>query len=328
MSDAVCGEAIARGSPPLDVQTRRIESPRHPDRHALLVTAAAAPVRALAVELHGSGLDADRQQSISRLVDQLLPRGFAVLFPEAAIPFELWPGTAGFAWNVPGSPLPGEVEPLITAVDDLRWVVDITKVAQCDLDLARAPLVLVGYSGGARLASHLLVAGSLPWTAAALVSGLRAVEGADHPPPPTIAFHGLEDQVNPYRGSSDRRWSMSVVDAADRYAAAQGCLPGFAESRSPSGKLRVYSTGDGRLGLTLCSVLRAGHAWPGSTDAAHLAAFGPAGAGLDASSLIAIFFERRAFMREPSPSERDTMLAATASGTNRATQICLLGKDG
>ena len=265
---------------------------------------------------------------MSRLVDQLLPRGFAVLFPEAAIPFELSPGIAGFAWNVPGSPLPGEVEPLITTVDDMHWIVEITKVAQCVLDLARAPLVLVGYSGGARLGSHLLVAGSLPWTAAALVSGLRAVEGADHPPPPTIAFHGLEDQVNPYCGGSDRRWSMSVVDAADRYAATQGCLPGFLESRSPYGELRVYSTGDGRPGLTLCSVLRAGHAWPGSTDAAHLAAFGPAGANLDSSSLIASFFDRHACTRETSPSERDMMPATKAPDANRATELRPSGKDG
>jgi len=273
------------------------------DRYSQLLIPETGPVRALAVELHGSGLDVQRQRSLSGLSDPLLRRGFAVLMPQGAIPFHMMPGLApGFAWNIPGAPLPGRAQPEESAHDDLGWIEALVQDTRSNLGLAEAPLFLVGYSGGARLASHLLVKGRLRWTAAGLVGGLRAVEDGDHAPPPTLSFHGLDDRVNPYAGSGESRWSMGVEEAGDHYATAQACLPGYRDTSVPGGHRRVYSTVDQRDVLTLLAVSGAAHAWPGSADPEHLRAFGPAGASVDASGMIAEFFVRHVDAEQAYPA--------------------------
>ena len=289
-------------SPPLPATLRTIGLSER-GRHAILLAPEPGRPRALAVELHGSGLDGRRQRSMSRLSDLLLPRDVAVLFPQGAMPFQLTPDVEpGFAWNIPGAPLPGMSQPAASPVDDLGWIEDVVRTAQSHLDLLGKPLFLVGYSGGARLASHLLVKGKSPWTAAGLVAGLRAVEDGDRAPPPTISFHGLDDPVNSYRGGDGIRWSIGVEEAGDRYATAQGCLPGFREERMAGGRRRVYSDARGKDLLTLHAVAEAAHAWPGSQDPGHLRAFGPAGAHWDASDLIATFLVRHLEADERPPN--------------------------
>ncbi|MCP3730001.1 hypothetical protein M9978_06120 [Sphingomonas sp. MG17] len=240
-----------------------------PERRALLLTPERGRVRALAVELHGSGMDAARQRAISGLADLLLANDIAVLLPQAAIPFQLMPDLqAGFAWHIPGAPLPDASDLAVPASDDFGWIDERVAAARSDLGLTDAPLFLAGYSGGARLASHLLVKSRLPWTAAGLVAGLRAVAG-DRAPPPTIAFHGLDDPINPYGGSGYMRWDIGMDETCARYAAAQG-----------SGLLDFHA------------LPNAAHAWPGSSDREHLRLFGPDGEDFDASALIAAFFMR------------------------------------
>lgn len=242
------------------------------------------------MELHGSGLDGQRQRSLSGLSDLLLLNGIAVLLPQGAIRLQLLPGSEpGFAWNVPDAALPGTAQ-LAPPVDDFGWIEDVVSTTRSDLGLTGQPLFLAGYSGGARLASHLLVKGRLRWTAAGLVAGLRAVDDGDHAPPPTISFHGLADTVNPYSGGGDSRWDVSVETACDRYAAAYGELADYRDEAVSGGQRRVYSRPGQPDALITYALSGAAHAWPGSPDPQHLKMFGPGSDRVNASELIAAFF--------------------------------------
>ena len=227
---------------------------------------------------------------MTRLVERLVPHGLAVLLPQAARPFRLKPELApGYAWAVPGTPLPGASEIEDCGIDDIGWIRNLVGSTQNDLHLHSAPLFLTGYSGGARLASHLLVRREPDWTAAALVAGLRAVNKPDRPPPPTISFHGVNDAINPYAGGLGPRWDLGVEAAGHRYALSQGGLPAFEDRDVAGARSRIYRTATGAAALTLYAVLECAHAWPGSTDRRHLEIFGPGGRGTDASGLIADF---------------------------------------
>ncbi|WP_375383451.1 alpha/beta hydrolase family esterase [uncultured Sphingomonas sp.] len=278
-------------------------------RQTLLFRPASGPVSALAVELHGSGLDPERHHRMTGLAELLVPHGIAVLIPQAGTPFRLMPAsTQGFAWTVPGAPLPdatgaggatdGGDAQADDDVDDIAYLAALVAQTQRMLGLCGAPLFLSGYSGGARLASHLLTSGPLAWTAAALVAGLRFVEGHRRPPM-TIVFHGIADAINPLGGGAGPRWDMSVAEAASRYARAQGCVSPPRRGDVPGADVQVHRTPDGEGALSLYVEAGAGHAWPGTRDAEHVALFGPPGGHLDASRLIADFFLARIEVRHP-----------------------------
>ena len=276
------------------------------DRRALLVTPASGRPRGLLVELHGSGLDIKRHRRMTGLAEMLVPQRLAVLLPQAARPFRSQPALEpGYAWNIPGAPLPGASEVDQFGADDIGWITSLVQSVQSDLDLAARPLFLTGYSGGARLASHLLVRAELDWSAAALVAGLRTVDNATCAPAPTISFHGVDDAINPYAGGLGPRWDLGVEAAGHRYALAQGCLPKFEERDISGARCRTYRTANGMPALTLYAVLNCAHAWPGCGDVRHLEAFGPGGSGIDASSVIAEFFTSHVAACEQSEEARD-----------------------
>jgi hypothetical protein len=60
------------------------------------------------IDLHGSGLSPEEHVAVTD-ARSFAALGAVMVIPQAGIPFRLlaeWP--AGWAWNVPGSPLPGE----------------------------------------------------------------------------------------------------------------------------------------------------------------------------------------------------------------------------
>ena len=264
-----------------------------PDREAILVPPLSGDPVALAVELHGSGLDPLRQYRMSGLADLLTAEDVAVLLPQAAMPFRLIPELAsGFAWNVPGVPLPGAKVTGEADIDDIGYLIALVRTFRTKLHLVDAPLFLVGYSGGARLASDLIASGVVDWTAAGLVAGLRPARNARRRPPPTISFHGVEDSINPFAGGTGPRWDMGVEEACRLYALSQSGAVDEA-LQVPGADLRIYRSSDGKQALSTYTVKGAAHAWPGTRDEDHLKVFGPAGDGTDASALIADFFIER-----------------------------------
>jgi polyhydroxybutyrate depolymerase len=253
---------------------------------------ARASARALVVELHGNGLDPERQLRASKLNSILWRERCALLLPQAAIAFQLMNVCPpGFAWNIPGIPLPGKTRAHEEeGPDDVSAVGAMAIAAQEAFGLVGLPLFVVGYSGGARLASYLVCQEGAPWSAAGLVAGMRSPAAVHQKPPPIIAFHGTADPINPYNGGFEIRWDIGVEETARRVASAQGCVDHPTEIAGAASTQSFYRMQNGDIGVLLVTLSGAGHAWPGSVDPEHCGAFGPCRQDVDASDTIWSFF--------------------------------------
>jgi polyhydroxybutyrate depolymerase len=199
------------------------------------------------VDLHGSGSWPEEHVAITD-ARAFAARGAIVAVPEAGVRFQMlagWP--TGWAWNVPGS------------VDPRR-------------------IHLRGFSGGARLASHVMAGMTDRLTSVCCVAGVRFVEPAAGRLPPLLAIHGSLDAVNPRLGGSGPRWSESVESAVSRWAAAHGCAP-EPERREVCAGVREarYVDADGFAAVRLLDVANAEHSWPGTRHRDHVEQFGAPG---------------------------------------------------
>jgi polyhydroxybutyrate depolymerase len=234
------------------------------------------------VDLHGSGSWPEEHQAVTA-APAFAARGAVLVVPHAGIPFRLlaqWP--AGWAWNVPGSPLPGESiardEP-----DDMAFMEALTTrlIEQHGVDPRR--IHVRGFSGGARLTSHLMAAMTDRLASACCVGGVRFVEASTGQLPPLLAIHGGLDALNPYEGGSDPRWSESVVSVVYQWALASGCDP-TPQYRATSDQVREarYTDTKGFAAVRLITVADVAHSWPGTLHSDHIGKFGAPG-GFDAS---------------------------------------------
>src|SRR5215207_6603666 len=176
------------------------------------------------IDMHGSGSNPDEHAAVTGAASWAA-KGAAVVLPQAAIPFQLlagWP--AGWAWNVPGSPLPGE-SGTRDDPNDLAFINALMSrlIDQHSVDPNR--IHLRGYSGGARLSSHLLATTASRLRSVCCVGGVRFIEPSTAPLPPLLAIHGRRDTFNPYEGGAGPRWSESVESAVQQWATAMQCLP-------------------------------------------------------------------------------------------------------
>src|SRR5436190_5876800 len=228
------------------------------------------------IDLHGSGSWPEEHVAVTA-ARSFAASGAVVVVPQAGIPFRLlaeW--RAGWAWNVPRSPLPGESiardEP-----DDLAFMAALTTrlVEQHGIDPRR--LHLRGYSGGARLASHLTVAMADRLSSACCVGGIRFVPSSGALPP-LLAIHGGLDTFNPYDGGSGPRWSESVESVVYQWAVASGCGP-TPHCLTLSDDVRETRYIDTRAfaAVRLITVAKAAHSWPRTSHADHIPQFGTPG---------------------------------------------------
>jgi polyhydroxybutyrate depolymerase len=229
------------------------------------------------IDLHGSGLRPEAHITVTD-ARRFAGLGALVVVPEASIPFRMldgWP--AGWAWNVPGSPLPGESVPR-DAPDDVAFLGALIDrlVARHGADPTR--IHLRGFSGGARLGAHIAARMPDRVTSICCVAGVRFAGIPAGCLPPLLAVHGALDTVNPYDGGAGPRWSESVEEVVAQWAVGTEC------HRTPETKLLAegvrelrYTRDDGPAPVRLITVADAEHSWPGTADGDHLAQFGAAG---------------------------------------------------
>src|SRR5215217_960460 len=228
------------------------------------------------IDLHGSGLSPEEHAAVTD-AQIFAALGAVIVVPQAGIPFRLladWP--KGWAWNVPGSPLPGESaardEP-----DDMAFIDALCThlIEQHGVDPRR--IHLRGFSGGARLGSHLMAAMANRLASVCCVSGVRFVASSGELPP-LLAVHGRLDALNPYQGSSEPRWSESVESAVRQWAIASRCVP-TPQYRMISAGVREarYAGSTGFAPVRLITIADAAHSCPGTLERDDIAQFGASG---------------------------------------------------
>jgi polyhydroxybutyrate depolymerase len=244
------------------------------------------------LDLHGSGFDPHRHVSVSG-TDCWASAGVVVIAPCAALPFTFEPSTPpGWAWAVPGSPLPGnedmgkDMRDDHHHVDDLAFLHELLGYVRRRWHTDTAREYALGYSGGARLLSHWVSDGRNALAAACCVSGVRTPPG--HTATRLLAIHGDADDVNPFWGGDGRRWRESVPAAVRAWALTLGCTDSTTATAAES-RITRWTQPDGRCLATLLAVEDAGHGWPGAHDAEQTRLFG-ASAGLPATAMAAQFF--------------------------------------
>ena len=233
------------------------------------------------IDLHGSGSSPEEHLAVTA-AHAMAGQGAVVVLPQADIPFRLlpeWP--TGWAWNVPGSPLPGETEPR-QGPDDVEFIGELIAEVVQRHGAHPSRIHLRGYSGGARLSAHLAARFGDSLASVCFVSGVRFVDGGGKRPP-VLALHGRRDHLNPYDGGAGSRWSESVESAVQRWAGAVGCEP-VPTVRAITETIHAidYRDSTGFAAVRLIRVDDAEHAWPGTQDRDHIEQFGCSG-HLDAS---------------------------------------------
>ena len=134
------------------------------------------------------------------------------------------------AWNVPGVTAGGKL-------NDELFIRDAIKAVKADLCVDPTRIYASGYSGGGRMLSQYVCNGHKEFAAAGFVMGLRAGypverEGVWRPdvetcepgnPISIIAFSGLKDVTNPFKGGGKPYWQYGGDVALQRWAELDRC---------------------------------------------------------------------------------------------------------
>lgn len=272
----------------IEVTERGIRSGGRPRRYLM---AGPAGVRCgelpVVVDLHGSGITPEDYFRITH--GPWLAERALVVVPQAWTPFDILgalpyevnatlpPATA---WNVPGTPLPGEAAPRVGAdgVDEIAFLGDLLDdLAECH-GVDRRRIHVRGYSGGARLASHLAAAVPSRLASVCCVAGVRFPDRLAPEMPPLLAVHGLRDALNPFAGGTKPHWLESVPDVVAQWAAHSGCTE-TREVWAPHGAVETrHVRPDGTCPVRLVVLSETEHSWPGTEERHHAAIFGAPGA--------------------------------------------------
>jgi polyhydroxybutyrate depolymerase len=219
-----------------------------------------APVP-LVLDLQASGITPAVELQVTGLDRAAEAYGFAVVLPAAATASP----RGGFTWNIPhkaGGP------------DDVAFIADLLDALQKQLCIDPQRIYAVGYSGGARLASQLACA--MPGRIAAIgaVAGLRYPRGgemgcdATARPVPVLAFHSIDDPVNPYHlaeGKHPPYWTYGVDKALALWAEHNDCPAAPARETVAAGIERFHYAGCREdAAVEFYRLAGSGHTWPGS----------------------------------------------------------------
>jgi mannan endo-1,4-beta-mannosidase len=234
------------------------------------VPAGASPTTKLpmVMNLHGTQGTGTGQLSYSDMKPAADAGQYLVMAPTGVIA-----ASSGYAWNVPGVGTPPA-----GARDDVGFLSTALDVVGAQLCADTTRLYGTGYSGGGRMLSAFACARPERLAAIAPVAGLRAgrPDPADttRPDPascqptsavPVVAFHGQQDNTNPYNGGGTELWRYSVPTAQQRWATINGCTATPTTTQVATHVVKTTYPGCRDSGeVSLYSVSDGGHTWPGS----------------------------------------------------------------
>jgi len=216
----------------------------------------------LLLSLHGTGQTAAKQESGTKLDGTADEHTFIVAYPQGARPAK-----TGFAWNIPGVPVPPGTGPgpVTDDLSFLRQTISMLRQHYC-VDAQR--IYTSGFSGGARMSSQLACDPRSGLAGLAAVSGLRApLPCAGTRPVAVIAIHGTGDTVDPYNGHGAAYWTYSVPVAAERWATHNGCAAKSSVSKlNPITTITRYESCRQSASVVLYSLAGKPHGWPADTN--------------------------------------------------------------
>ena len=244
---------------------------------------------ALVLNLHGSGATALDQELFSGMNHSSNVNDFIVAYPQGHIA-----DGAGYDWNVPREPLVGGRAVPKGSANDITFLVTLVKVLESKYCINENEVFATGFSGGAREVSQLACDASQIFAAVAPVSGLRRPK----PCPttravPIIAFHGVDDRVDPFTGHGQAYWTYSVPTAEKDWARQDGCSSTSVTSRLSAGvTLKSYPRCADGAAVQLYQVPGEGHEWPGGPvmPSVITSELGPQSNAVDANAVMWSFF--------------------------------------
>jgi polyhydroxybutyrate depolymerase len=205
------------------------------------------------LSFHGGGELAENRPEVDRFMTLGYQNGFVSVYPQGLV------GDAGPVSGVTG----WDIE--ATAVDEPAFVAALLDELGTQVCIDESRVYAAGNSNGGAMA--LLLACELSDRIAAVAS----VEGAvlepgctgDPSPVPTIAFHGLDDTIVPYAGSTSSGGGFPpVLDVMAARAAINGCTGDpTVETVSPTVERRTWN--GCTAPVVLYTLNNHGHAWPG-----------------------------------------------------------------
>ncbi|HVB70436.1 MAG TPA: PHB depolymerase family esterase [Acidimicrobiales bacterium] len=244
---------------------------------------------ALVLNLHGTGSTAQAQEGFSGMNRTANADTFLVAYPQAAIPF-----STGYAWNVPHEPLFGGAPVPPGSPNDVTFLAAVVVQLETNYCVNESEVYAAGFSDGARMASQLACDESGIFAAVAAVSGLRRPTPCPTTRPVSvIAFHGLLDQIDPYRGHGQAYWTYSVPTATSKWGHQDHCSVTTITTKSSHFSETTYPRCAGHATVRLYTIPGEGHEWPGgpTMPPALTSVLGPQTNVVNANDLMWSFFE-------------------------------------
>ncbi|MGA8255470.1 MAG: PHB depolymerase family esterase [Nocardioides sp.] len=253
----------------------------------------------LVVNLHGSTQSGAASLDSTRLDRAADRHGFIVASPDGGIPrLPIPTGGPGYFWNVPDSPMVGDLPVPPGSRDDVRFLLDLVRTLQRRACIDPRRTYLTGASNGGRMTSAMACLHADVFAAVAPVAGVRAgyPDARCQPvrPIPLLAAHGRRDPVNPYEGNGrdSESWGYGVEEAMRRWARVDGCAPRPRARRTTTTITTLSWHGcEPGADVVLVRSRTGGHGWIGHpTPPPFNLASGPDDLSLDLNDVIWDFF--------------------------------------
>ncbi len=236
----------------------------------VLVSVPESEPRALVLSLHGTTSTARQQLRYTGM--EALP-GAVVAYPQGSVP-----SRSGYMWDQRA-----DLDHLAEVIAELRQEFSLPRACVC------------GMSGGARMACAYASVRSEDVLVVGAVAGLRAPGATPPSPVPILAFHGTDDRINPYGGSRNERWDESVPESALAWARVNGTEASRTDVVVGAELSRTTFGPEGGPGeVTLWTIARGGHTWPGAVSRPLLRMFlGRTSKAINATEHLWAFYEDR-----------------------------------
>lgn len=249
----------------------------------------------LVLNFHGGGGNADNQEDISQMNPVSDAKGFIVVYPNGTgvLNNRFLSFNAGMCCGYAKS----------NKVDDVGFARDLLDDVGRNFCIDPKKVYSTGFSNGAIMSHRLACELADRIAAIAPVSGPIGVDRCSPSRPvPVLEFHGKADKFAPYDGGDVK---ALIGGETNRYRSMNDTIAGWAERNGCAGttegdfeqgavSCKVHRACKNNASVTLCTIERAGHTWPGGRTTLSEKTVGPLNKDIRASQMIWNFFEKHA----------------------------------